>query len=108
MLDSSASIRPRIQHMAPPRRETTVTDSPTRSGSSSSTTIRVVRMGLQMFFDLQADIEVVGEADDGSEGVAMARRLEPDVVLMDLLMPNLDGVTRHRPDQGGAARRSRS
>jgi NarL family two-component system response regulator LiaR len=53
----------------------------------------VVRMGLKMFFDLQSDIEVVGEAADGSEGVAMARRLEPDVVLMDLLMPNMDGVT---------------
>src|SRR3954452_4698436 len=49
-------------------------------------------MGLKMFFDLQDDIEVVGEAADGSEGVAMARRLEPDVVLMDLLMPNMDGV----------------
>ena len=53
----------------------------------------VVRMGLRMFFELQHDIEVVGEATDGSEGVAMARRLEPDVVLMDLLMPNMDGVT---------------
>ena len=53
----------------------------------------VVRMGLRVFLDLQDDIEVVGEAADGSEGVAMARRLEPDVVLMDLLMPNMDGVT---------------
>jgi DNA-binding NarL/FixJ family response regulator len=53
---------------------------------------RVVRMGLRAFFDLQLDIEVVGEAADGSEGVAMARRLEPDVVLMDLLMPKMDGV----------------
>lgn len=53
----------------------------------------VVRMGLRMFFDLQPDIEVVGDAADGSEGVAMARRLEPDVVLMDLLMPNMDGIT---------------
>ena len=53
----------------------------------------VVRTGLKVFFDLQPDIEVVGEAADGSEGVAMARRLEPDVVLMDLLMPNMDGVT---------------
>ncbi len=53
----------------------------------------VVRMGLRAFFDLQDDIQVVGEAADGSEGVAMARRLEPDVVLMDLLMPNMDGVT---------------
>ena len=53
----------------------------------------VVRMGLKAFFDLLDDIEVVGEAADGSEGVAMARRLQPDVVLMDLLMPNMDGIT---------------
>jgi NarL family two-component system response regulator LiaR len=53
----------------------------------------VVRMGLRAFFDLQSDIDVVGEAADGSEGVAMSRRLEPDVILMDLLMPNMDGVT---------------
>ncbi len=53
----------------------------------------VVRTGLKTFFDLQPDIEVVGEAADGSEGVAMARRLEPDVILMDLLMPNMDGIT---------------
>ncbi len=53
----------------------------------------VVRMGLRVFFDLQPDIKVVGEAADGSEGVAMARRLEPDVILMDLMMPNMDGIT---------------
>jgi DNA-binding NarL/FixJ family response regulator len=53
----------------------------------------VVRMGLRAFFDMLDDIEVVGEASDGSEGVAMARRLKPDVVLMDLLMPNMDGIT---------------
>jgi DNA-binding NarL/FixJ family response regulator len=53
----------------------------------------VVRMGLRSFFDMLDDIEVVGEASDGSEGVAMTRRLKPDVVLMDLLMPNMDGVT---------------
>ena len=53
----------------------------------------VVRTGLRVFLDLQPDIEVVGEAADGSEGVAVARRLEPDVVLMDLLMPNMDGIT---------------
>jgi len=53
----------------------------------------VVRMGLKVFFDLQDDIEVVGEASDGSEAVAIARRLKPDVILMDLLMPNMDGLT---------------
>jgi DNA-binding NarL/FixJ family response regulator len=53
----------------------------------------VVRMGLRVFFDLQDDITVVGEAADGSEGVPMARRLEPDVIQMDLLMPNMDGIT---------------
>ncbi len=54
---------------------------------------QVVRSGLRAFFDLQDDIAVVGEAGDGSEGVAMTRRLEPDVVLMDLMMPVMDGVT---------------
>jgi DNA-binding NarL/FixJ family response regulator len=53
----------------------------------------VVRKGLRAFFDQLDDIEVVGEAADGSEGVALARRHRPDVVLMDLLMPNMDGVT---------------
>ncbi|HYM84215.1 MAG TPA: response regulator transcription factor [Candidatus Dormibacteraeota bacterium] len=53
----------------------------------------VVRMGLKAFFDLLDDIAVVGEASDGSEGVAVVRRMQPDVVLMDLLMPNMDGLT---------------
>lgn len=53
----------------------------------------VVRMGLKAFFDLLDDIAVVGEAADGSEGVAVVRRTRPDVVLMDLLMPNMDGLT---------------
>ena len=45
-----------------------------------------------MFLELQADVEVVGEAADGDEAVAAAERLEPDVVLMDLVMPGTDGV----------------
>ena len=52
----------------------------------------VVRQGLRMFLALDPDIEVVGEAEDGREAVAMARELKPDVVLMDLLMPVMDGI----------------
>jgi NarL family two-component system response regulator LiaR len=56
----------------------------------------VVREGLRTFLLLQDGIEVVGEAADGNEAVAEARRLAPDVVLMDLVMPNLDGVEAMR------------
>ena len=51
----------------------------------------VVREGLRAFLELQDGIEVVGDAADGREGVAAAERLRPDVVLMDLVMPELDG-----------------
>ena len=52
----------------------------------------VVREGLRAFLDLQEGIEVTGEAADGEEAIAAAERLEPDVVLMDLVMPRLDGL----------------
>ncbi len=52
----------------------------------------VVRQGLASFLDLQADIELLGQARDGQEAVAMATELIPDVVLMDLAMPVLDGI----------------
>jgi DNA-binding NarL/FixJ family response regulator len=52
----------------------------------------VVREGLRTFLELQDGIEVVGEASDGTEALERAEQLEPDVVLMDLVMPGLDGV----------------
>jgi DNA-binding NarL/FixJ family response regulator len=52
----------------------------------------VVRRGLRGFLELLDDIEVVGEAEDGLRGVELAAELEPDVVLMDLVMPRLDGI----------------
>jgi NarL family two-component system response regulator LiaR len=52
----------------------------------------VVREGLRAFLDLQDGIEVVGEAEDGAAAVTAAERLRPDVILMDLVMPVLDGV----------------
>jgi len=52
----------------------------------------MVRQGLSNYFDLQDDFEVIGEAVNGREGVEMARAKRPDVVLMDLMMPELDGL----------------
>ena len=56
----------------------------------------VVREGLRTFLDLQDGIEVVGEAGDGDQAVREAERLRPDVVLVDLVMPKLDGVQTMR------------
>lgn len=52
----------------------------------------VVREGLRMFLGRDPELAVVGEAADGVEAVQLARQLQPDVVLMDLLMPVMDGV----------------
>src|ERR671916_2418857 len=52
----------------------------------------VVRQGLRMFLSLDPELEVVGEAANGEEAVRLARDLQPDVVLMDLLMPVMDGI----------------
>ncbi|MFJ5517292.1 response regulator [Streptomyces griseoluteus] len=53
---------------------------------------QVVRRGLRTFLEVQDDIEVVGEAADGAEGVARAEELRPAVILMDVLMPGTDGI----------------
>jgi NarL family two-component system response regulator LiaR len=52
----------------------------------------VVRQGLKMFLKADRDLRIVGEAGDGAEAVRLARELEPDVVLMDMLMPVMDGI----------------
>jgi len=52
----------------------------------------VVRRGLRGYLELLDDIEIVGEAENGRLGVEAARELRPDVVLMDLLMPEMDGI----------------
>lgn len=53
----------------------------------------VMRQGVRMLLTLDPDIEVVGEASNGQEAVELTRQLQPDVVLMDLLMPVMDGLT---------------
>ncbi|MFE3638627.1 response regulator transcription factor [Streptomyces cellostaticus] len=61
---------------------------------------QVVRRGLRTFLEVQDDIEVVGEAADGAEGVARAEELRPDVVLMDVKMPGTDGIEALRRLRG--------
>ena len=56
----------------------------------------VVRQGLRTFLELQDDMEVVGEAEDGEQAVALVAETEPDVVLLDLVMPRVDGIEATR------------
>ena len=56
----------------------------------------VVRQGLRTFLELQEDLEILGEAGDGAEAVAQVEKLLPDVVLMDLMMPGVDGIEATR------------
>ncbi len=61
----------------------------------------IVREGLRALVEVQSDIELVGEAADGNEAVAQARALRPDVILMDLVMPNKDGLEAIREIKQG-------
>jgi DNA-binding NarL/FixJ family response regulator len=56
----------------------------------------LVRAGFKMILDAEEDLDVIGEAIDGSQAVDMARRMKPDVVLMDIRMPELDGIEATR------------
>jgi DNA-binding NarL/FixJ family response regulator len=67
----------------------------------------LVRAGFRMILEAEADMEVIGEASDGREAVAEARRLRPDVVLMDVRMPDVDGIDATRQllsGDGGATK----
>jgi YesN/AraC family two-component response regulator len=57
---------------------------------------KVVRQGIKMVLDLDPDLDVVGEAENGEEALRLARQLKPDVVLMDLVMPVMNGIEATR------------
>jgi DNA-binding NarL/FixJ family response regulator len=66
----------------------------------------LVRSGFRMILEERSDLELVGEAGDGAEAIALARELDPDVILMDVRMPGVDGVaaTRRLIESGSRAR----
>ena len=66
----------------------------------------LVRSGFRMILDERSDLELVGEAEDGEQAIALASHLDPDVILMDIRMPGIDGVqaTRRLVESGIRAR----
>jgi len=64
----------------------------------------MVRAGLAAILDTQPDLEVVGQADDGAAAVRLVQQLQPDVVLMDVRMPHVDGIEATRRLAGSSAR----
>lgn len=83
-------------------RERVRPESRRRNSAATRTTVllvedhEVVREGLRALLDAEADLSVVGEAADGHEAVALARALHPDVVVMDIAMPRLNGLEATR------------
>jgi DNA-binding NarL/FixJ family response regulator len=79
---------------------TSVSEAPERRGATIRVLIAddqdIVRAGLRMILDAQPGIEVVGEAADGREAIALARSLRPDVCLFDIRMPEVDGIEATR------------
>ena len=53
----------------------------------------IIRQGLRLILETETDFELVGEASDGNEALSLCKKMKPDVVLMDLRMPNMDGLT---------------
>jgi two-component system, NarL family, response regulator LiaR len=88
------------QHSGPTRREGTLTrddgEAPGRIRVVIADDHALVRSGLETILLLFDDIELVAQADDGEEAVALCERTLPDVVLMDLVMPGVDGVAATR------------
>src|SRR5438034_562228 len=73
---------------------------------------KIVRRGIRTFLELDPELVVVGEAADGAEAVRLAQQLQPDIVLMDLVMPGMDGIeatatSRSHPAYPAPGRRSR-